>query len=255
MLLFLALLAELGMLPACLENKKHKGKSRTTEKHTLALGAEGILLQLTVPRKIRPSAREVSEGQVIYIVTVDGKPFTLHLREQSGPITSPVWSHSHPLSLESLVIYIVTVDGKPFTLHLREHSFLSQNFLIYTYNETGSLHSESSYFMMHCHYQGYIAEFPNSVVTLSTCSGLRGFLQLENITYGIEPLESSAKFEHIIYQVKNGNLDVPVSAENYSSIWQNGQLYNIHLNHQAWSPSVFQGDLEHMSLLFQFPES
>ncbi|XP_048186480.1 disintegrin and metalloproteinase domain-containing protein 18-like [Perognathus longimembris pacificus] len=179
MLLFLALLVELGSLPA-------------------GLGAEGILVRLTVPRKIRPSGRGISEGQVIYVVTV---------------------------------------DGKPFTLHLRKHSFLSQNFLIYTYNEAGSLHSESSYFMMHCHYQGYIAEFPNSVVSLSICSGLRGFLQLENITYGIEPLESSAKFEHIIYQVKNGNLDVPMLAENYGSIWQNDQLYKIHLNYQEKAPS------------------
>lgn len=35
----------------------------------------------------------------------------------------------------------------------------------------------------------------------------RGLLQLENITYGIEPLESSATFEHMIYQVKNNKID------------------------------------------------
>uniref|UniRef100_UPI001659F3C1 disintegrin and metalloproteinase domain-containing protein 18-like n=1 Tax=Halichoerus grypus TaxID=9711 RepID=UPI001659F3C1 len=111
-------------------------------------------------------------------------------------------------------------------------SFLSQNFLVYTYNETGFLHLESSYFKMHCHYQGYIADIPNSLATLSICSGLRGFLQFENISYGIEPLESSARFEHIIYQVKNENPNIPLLAENYSNIWQKGQPYKDNLSSQ-----------------------
>ncbi|KAF5920694.1 hypothetical protein HPG69_014731 [Diceros bicornis minor] len=75
-------------------------------------------------------------------------------------------------------------------------------------------------FQMHCHYQGYVAEFPNSVATLSICAGLRGFFQFENISYGIEPLESLVRFEHIIYQVKNDNPDIPMLAENYNNISQ-----------------------------------
>ncbi|XP_073074922.1 disintegrin and metalloproteinase domain-containing protein 18 isoform X2 [Manis javanica] len=154
---------------------------------------EGIFLHVTVPRKVRSNQSVDSEKQVIYIITI---------------------------------------DEKTYMLHLRKHSFLSQNFVVYSYNETGSLHSESSYFKMHCHYQGYVSNFPYSAATLSICSGLRGFLQFENITYGIEPLESSARFEHIIYQVKNGNPDIPMLAENYSYIWQKDQPYKIHLSSQ-----------------------
>ncbi|XP_022426979.1 disintegrin and metalloproteinase domain-containing protein 18-like [Delphinapterus leucas] len=174
MFLLVALLAELGGLHALQDS-------------------EGIFLYVTVPQKMRSNESEDSEKQVTYIITI---------------------------------------DKKPYTLHLRKHSFVSQNFLVYTYNETGSLHSESSYFKMHCHYQGYVADFPNSVVTLSIYSGLRGFLQFENISYGIEPLESSARFEHIIYQVKNDNPDMPMLAENYSNIWQKDEPYKIHLNSQ-----------------------
>ncbi|KAG8512506.1 Disintegrin and metalloproteinase domain-containing protein 18 [Galemys pyrenaicus] len=76
---------------------------------------------------------------------------------------------------------------------------------------------------MHCHYQGYVAGFPNSVATLSICSGIRGFLQFANISYGIEPLQSSARFEHIVYQVRNDNTDIPTKAENYSNIWKKDQ--------------------------------
>nr|XP_036864389.1 disintegrin and metalloproteinase domain-containing protein 18 isoform X4 [Manis javanica] len=157
------------------------------------LETEGIFLHVTVPRKVRSNQSVDSEKQVIYIITI---------------------------------------DEKTYMLHLRKHSFLSQNFVVYSYNETGSLHSESSYFKMHCHYQGYVSNFPYSAATLSICSGLRGFLQFENITYGIEPLESSARFEHIIYQVKNGNPDIPMLAENYSYIWQKDQPYKIHLSSQ-----------------------
>nr|XP_048312350.1 A disintegrin and metallopeptidase domain 3-like isoform X2 [Myodes glareolus] len=66
----------------------------------------------------------------------------------------------------------------------------------------------------HCFYQGHAAEIPASTVTLSTCSGLRGLLQLENNTYGIEPLESSATFEHMIYQIKNNKIDYSPLKEN-----------------------------------------
>ncbi|XP_028021313.2 disintegrin and metalloproteinase domain-containing protein 18 [Balaenoptera acutorostrata] len=175
MFVLLALLAELGGLHALQDS-------------------EGMFLYVTVPQKMRSNESEDSEKQVTYIITI---------------------------------------DKKPYTLHLRKHSFISQNFLVYTYNKIGTLHSESSYFKMHCHYQGYVADFPNSVVTLSICSGLRGFLQFENISYGIEPLESSARFEHIIYQVKNDNPDMPMLAENYSNIWQKDQPCKIHLNSQV----------------------
>uniref|UniRef100_A0A8C4YQX5 ADAM metallopeptidase domain 32 n=1 Tax=Gopherus evgoodei TaxID=1825980 RepID=A0A8C4YQX5_9SAUR len=67
-------------------------------------------------------------------------------------------------------------------------------------------------------YSGYIAGFPNSLVTLSTCSGLRGLLQFENTSYGIEPLDSSPGFEHIIYQIKNENIQSPLFANNYTDI-------------------------------------
>ncbi|KAF6083637.1 ADAM metallopeptidase domain 18 [Phyllostomus discolor] len=175
MLLLLALLAELGKLHA-------------------NMGSEGIFLHLTVPQKMRSNESEGAKKKVVYIITI---------------------------------------DEKPYTLHLTKHSFLSKNFLVYTFNETGSLHTDSSYSKIHCYYQGYIADFPNSFATLSICSGLRGFLQFENISYGIEPLESSARYEHIIYQVKNGNPDIPMLAENYSNIWQKDQTYKVYLSSQV----------------------
>ncbi|KAG8512509.1 A disintegrin and metallopeptidase domain 3, partial [Galemys pyrenaicus] len=67
----------------------------------------------------------------------------------------------------------------------------------------------------HCFYQGYVAEIPESVVTLSICSGLRGILQLENVSYGIEPLEFATTYEHMLYQINNNKIDFPYLKENY----------------------------------------
>jgi hypothetical protein len=61
-------------------------------------------------------------------------------------------------------------------------------------------------------------------------STFRGFLQLENVSYGIEPLESSARFEHIVYQVKS---DSSMLAGNDSHVWQIDQLDKGHFNEQV----------------------
>uniref|UniRef100_A0A8C5NJ84 ADAM metallopeptidase domain 32 n=1 Tax=Junco hyemalis TaxID=40217 RepID=A0A8C5NJ84_JUNHY len=52
-----------------------------------------------------------------------------------------------------------------------------------------------------CHYWGYIDGFPSSAVTLNTCSGLRGLLQFENVSYSIQPLGYSPAFQHVLYRV------------------------------------------------------
>ncbi|KAM6221042.1 disintegrin and metalloproteinase domain-containing protein 18-like [Rhynchocyon petersi] len=160
--------------------------------------SEEILLHVTIPRKMRSNESEDPEAQMKLELA-----FLIFLKNDVG-------------------VYIGIMDL----------SFLSQNFLIYTYNETGSLHSESSYLKLHCNYQGYVADFPNSVVTLSTCSGLRGFLQFENITIGIEPMETSVRFEHILYQVKNDIPHIPGLAGNGSSAWQKDEPYKGHMNSQ-----------------------
>ncbi|NWH23252.1 ADA32 protein, partial [Grus americana] len=83
--------------------------------------------------------------------------------------------------------------------------FLSDDFRIYMYNEKGSLRSDSPHIKGGCHYWGYIDGFPSSSVTLSICSGLRGLLQFENVSYGIEPLGYSPSFEHFVYRVSDEN--------------------------------------------------
>lgn len=51
-------------------------------------------------------------------------------------------------------------------------------------------------------------------MTLSTCSGLRGLLQLENVSYGIEPVDSTAAYEHMLYQINNDKIDFSLLHKN-----------------------------------------
>ncbi|XP_038603264.1 disintegrin and metalloproteinase domain-containing protein 18-like, partial [Tachyglossus aculeatus] len=130
------------------------------------------------------------------------------------------------------VTYIIEVEGKEYTVHLKQQAFLPQDFMVYTYNKEGTLHSDFPNVKMQCHFQGYIAGFPNSLVTLNTCSGLRGLLQFENKSYGIEPLENAAGFEHLIYQVKNENAKVPLLSENNTESRHKESSYKVHISEE-----------------------
>ncbi|XP_014811435.1 PREDICTED: disintegrin and metalloproteinase domain-containing protein 32-like [Calidris pugnax] len=103
------------------------------------------------------------------------------------------------------VSYVLRIEGRPYTVRLQQQFFISDDFKIYTYNKNGSLRSDSPRIEGGCHYRGYVEGFPSSAVTLSTCSGLRGFLQFENVSYGIEPLGHSA-LEYFVYRVSDKKL-------------------------------------------------
>uniref|UniRef100_A0A8C3VT36 ADAM metallopeptidase domain 32 n=1 Tax=Catagonus wagneri TaxID=51154 RepID=A0A8C3VT36_9CETA len=102
------------------------------------------------------------------------------------------------------VSYIIPIDEKPYTVHLKQRFFLANNFMVYLYNQ-GSVNSHSSNIQTQCYYQGYIEGYLNSLVTLTTCSGLRGILQFDNVSYGIEPMEAAVEFQHLLYKLGDEN--------------------------------------------------
>ncbi|XP_060038305.1 disintegrin and metalloproteinase domain-containing protein 32-like [Erinaceus europaeus] len=111
------------------------------------------------------------------------------------------------------ISYIIPIDMKPYTVHLKQRYFLGENFMIYQYNQ-GSVTSRDSSLQTNCYYQGNVEGYPSAVVTLSTCSGLRGILQFENVSFGIEPLESAVEYHHLLYKLMNKNNISTILAEN-----------------------------------------
>ncbi|XP_059100246.1 disintegrin and metalloproteinase domain-containing protein 32-like isoform X2 [Peromyscus eremicus] len=107
--------------------------------------------------------------------------------------------------------------------------------MVYSYNK-GFVTTQSLDIPSQCYYQGYIEDYPNSVAILSTCSGLRGILQFENVSYGIEPLESTVRLQHIIYKLENeGDDDLTVFNTNSRNI-QIPMNYDILINEKSESP-------------------
>ncbi|XP_070263494.1 disintegrin and metalloproteinase domain-containing protein 2 [Myotis yumanensis] len=115
--------------------------------------------------------------------------------------------------VETNVSYNIVIDGKTYTVNLMQKAFLPPSFRVYGYNGTGYMKPFEQQIQNFCYYQGYIEGYPNSMVILSTCTGLRGLLQFENVSYGIEPLEPSVGFEHVIYQVNNKNTGASLYTE------------------------------------------
>ncbi|XP_034995007.1 disintegrin and metalloproteinase domain-containing protein 9 [Zootoca vivipara] len=109
---------------------------------------------------------------------------------------------------EDELSFEVDVEGTKYTLELEKNKALvPKDFTVYTYNADGSLHSEILDLKDHCHYQGYVKGVADSLVAVSTCSGLRGLLQIESISYGIEPLDPPSGNKHVIYRLKNVTVD------------------------------------------------
>nr|XP_035974814.1 disintegrin and metalloproteinase domain-containing protein 5-like isoform X2 [Halichoerus grypus] len=130
---------------------------------------------------------------------------------------------------ENNVAYIITIKGKPYFVHLTKQTFLSSVSVVYSYDKDDTQHSQPLLVQMDCSYHGYVAGFPNSLVSLHTCSGLRGTLQLKNISYGIEPMEAVSGFVHMIYEEKYDNTSVPLLGETKTYSYNN-TYYHIRKN-------------------------
>ncbi|XP_053124942.1 disintegrin and metalloproteinase domain-containing protein 32 isoform X2 [Hemicordylus capensis] len=114
---------------------------------------------------------------------------------------------------ESSQAYIISINKTNYTVHLRQQTFLTDDFIVYTYNKGGFVEPNSPSLKGECFYQGYVEGHPKSLATFTTCSGLRGLLQFENVSYGIEILGSSSTNEHLVYQIRNENIQGPLLTE------------------------------------------
>ncbi|XP_056426894.1 disintegrin and metalloproteinase domain-containing protein 9 isoform X5 [Hyla sarda] len=107
-------------------------------------------------------------------------------------------------SLKEGLSYVIHAEGKKHILHLEQHrDLLAKDFTVYTYAENGTRLASPLHKQDLCHYQGYAEGYPESRVAISTCSGLRGLLHLSNGSYGIEPLQPSSNFQHLIYRLED----------------------------------------------------
>ncbi|XP_068937505.1 disintegrin and metalloproteinase domain-containing protein 1b-like [Petaurus breviceps papuanus] len=97
--------------------------------------------------------------------------------------------------------YALLMKEKRQIIHLKlKKRLFVKNFPVYTYSKSvPSL--DMPFIPDNCHYDGYIEGELGSIVSVSTCSGLRGIMTIQKTVYGIEPIETSRQFEHILYRM------------------------------------------------------
>ncbi|KAL0964801.1 hypothetical protein UPYG_G00329130 [Umbra pygmaea] len=100
--------------------------------------------------------------------------------------------------------YLLIIENKEHVLHLKiNKEFLSQNFVQHSHKADGTLVTTYSRPEAHCYYHGQVADHDDSLVALSTCSGLRGVIILGNSSFGLEPVNQSTTNEHLLYRLEH----------------------------------------------------
>ncbi|XP_044541361.1 disintegrin and metalloproteinase domain-containing protein 1a-like [Gracilinanus agilis] len=108
---------------------------------------------------------------------------------------------------EERISYSIFMKGKKLVIHLKQKKgLLANNFPIYTYYN-GNLSLDMPFLRNDCYYDGYVESYLRSLVSISTCSGLKGLINIEGTVYRIEPIDASSNFEHILYQTKSDEQD------------------------------------------------
>ncbi|XP_036392837.1 disintegrin and metalloproteinase domain-containing protein 9 [Megalops cyprinoides] len=104
--------------------------------------------------------------------------------------------------------YSLSIEDKDHFLHLRKNrDFLAKTFVQYSHDANGNLVTSYPKVPGHCHYHGHVEGREDSLVALSTCSGLRGVIIIGNQTYGLEPAARSTINEHLLFQLKDSQYE------------------------------------------------
>ncbi|KAK5853950.1 hypothetical protein PBY51_015060 [Eleginops maclovinus] len=85
--------------------------------------------------------------------------------------------------------YSLTIAGKNYTLHLEKNKDLvGENFSVTHYTDQGTEVTTTPDLKVHCYYHGHIVGVEDSSASVELCSGIKGFVRLQDQTHLIEPL-------------------------------------------------------------------
>ncbi|XP_042358710.1 disintegrin and metalloproteinase domain-containing protein 8a [Plectropomus leopardus] len=85
--------------------------------------------------------------------------------------------------------YSLTIAGQNYTLHLEKNKDLvGKNFSVTHYSHQGSQVTTTPDLRVHCYYHGHIVGVEDSSASVGLCSGIKGFVSLQDDMYLIEPL-------------------------------------------------------------------
>uniref|UniRef100_F7B972 ADAM metallopeptidase domain 21 n=3 Tax=Xenopus tropicalis TaxID=8364 RepID=F7B972_XENTR len=138
--------------------------------------------------------------QVIVALTID-----LNLTDWLGSyeIVTPLLVEERIVNKTRELTYVIMIDRTDYVIHLiRNPMLVPTDFKVFSYNKAYSLYFDEPHILTQCYYQGYIQGYPNSVVAMNTCSGLRGIMHTDEFIYAIEPSQQLDNFKHVAYSME-----------------------------------------------------
>uniref|UniRef100_A0A8C2DD93 ADAM metallopeptidase domain 12 n=1 Tax=Cyprinus carpio TaxID=7962 RepID=A0A8C2DD93_CYPCA len=106
-------------------------------------------------------------------------------------------SRTPPASLRILI----QAEGQQLVLSLeKNHGLFASHYTETHYKEDGQTVMSTHNSTINCYYHGEVQGYAHSDVSLSTCTGIRGFILLENKTLMVEPAFEPANDTHVIYE-------------------------------------------------------
>lgn len=110
------------------------------------------------------------------------------LRKDPGSPGQSIPAKDHP----DVLTVQLQLESRELILSLeRNEGLIASGFTETHYQQDGSDVSFTRNYTDHCYYHGHVQGDAASVVSLSTCSGLRGLIVFENKTYILEPMKNT----------------------------------------------------------------
>ncbi|XP_071247314.1 disintegrin and metalloproteinase domain-containing protein 12-like, partial [Salvelinus alpinus] len=150
--------------------------------------------------------------------------------EEWRPVTL-LQSQGHPASLK---ILIETEEEQLLLTLEKNHGLFASHYTETHYLEDGSAVTGSHNLTVNCYYHGQVQGHIYSDVSLSTCSGLSGFISLENRSYVLEPSTDPSGGSHRIYRSEQLDLTPGSCGHGFNVSLVRGDTQNTH--NQSDSP-------------------
>ncbi|XP_066445528.1 zinc metalloproteinase-disintegrin-like MTP4 [Eleutherodactylus coqui] len=100
-----------------------------------------------------------------------------------------------------VIQYEISLGGNSTVIHIEKtENLFGKNYTESHYLANGTLVTNSPEYQDHCHYQGHVKNENDSAVTLSTCNGLSGLIQIREQRFLIEPLNFTDSEEHAVHE-------------------------------------------------------
>ncbi|ELK24065.1 ADAM-like, decysin 1 [Myotis davidii] len=130
-----------------------------------------------------------------YEVVHPKKLHILHKREIQNNQTE---THDKEEKYEPELQYQIMLNGEVILYLQKTKHLLGPDYAETYYSPRGEEITTSPQTMEHCYYTGHILNDKNSVASISTCNGLRGFFTHRDQRYMIEPLKNTDQEEHAV---------------------------------------------------------